>query len=88
MGMTVKMPCRQSTVWGTSKKLYANFCVSTSALLHMIIGLPYTKEWISRKKKISGEARFAKQPGCKEPMVVAPNEGEGGVVLLRFSICR
>ena len=38
------MPCRQSTVCGTSSILYANFCVSRSPLLQMRMGRPYKHE--------------------------------------------
>ena len=41
MGITVRIPCKQSTVCGTSILLYPNFWVSSSPWLHTIIGRPY-----------------------------------------------
>ena len=44
MGITVRIPCRQSTVWGTSSILYANCWVSRSPLLQMRMGRPCKSE--------------------------------------------
>jgi len=41
-GMTVRMPCRQSTCSGTSIVLYACAFVSASFTLQITIGFPYT----------------------------------------------
>lgn len=41
MGMTQRIPCRQSTVWGSSMLLYAILLLSVSSLQHRMMGRPY-----------------------------------------------